>query len=124
MGKYQISPIGWPDGWEPDGALDVPNCVQPLEDLKGNRWLEYPVAEAVMLSLNRQCMNHPGRTWYIIVTVENESVSRAASYDAAGKETAAEVRRMCAVRPQKGSRGDCSHCPAGGLDCAKGSSLR
>jgi len=116
---YQVTPIWWPDGWEPNDPLDVPNCVQQTEEPKGSRWLEYPEAEATMLSLNRQCMDHPGRTWFVVVAIENEAVSRTVSYDAAGTETVVEVRCTHAVRPQKGRRGDCSHCPAGDLECAR-----
>ena len=72
-----------------------------------------------MLGLNRQCMDHPGTTWHVVVAVENEAVSRTVSYDPAGTETTVEVRRMHVIRPEQGGHGDCSHCPAHEFQCAK-----
>ena len=72
-----------------------------------------------VLGLNRQCMDHPIATWYVVVAVENEVLSRTVSYDSAGTETATEVRRMHVIRPAKGGRGDCSLCPAGSFPCAE-----
>ena len=28
---YKVTAIWWPDGWEPDSPLDVPNCVWQAE---------------------------------------------------------------------------------------------
>lgn len=116
---YKLTAIWWPDGWEPDAPLDVPNCVWQAQGHSGGQWLDYPQAEATMLALNRQCMDHPGTTWHVVVAVENEAVSRMVSYDPAGTETTTEVRRMHVIRPEQGGRGDCSHCPAHDFPCAR-----
>jgi hypothetical protein len=116
---YQVTPIWWPDGWEPRTPLDVPNCAWQAPDSVESEWLSYSQAEAVVLSLNRQCMNEPGRTWYIVVATENEPVSRTVSYDAAGMETVVEVRPRHTMHPTKGQGGDCSHCPAGEFPCSQ-----
>ncbi len=116
---YQVASIWWPDGWEPHSPLDVPNCVWQAKEPSDAQWLNYPQAEATMLGLNRQCMSQPGGTWYIVVAVENEPVSRTVSCDPAGTETTVEVRRTHTIRPLKGGYGDCSHCPAGTLPCSK-----
>lgn len=117
--SYQVMPIWWPDGWEPHSPRDVPNCVWEAQDPVDSQSLSYPQAETAVLALNRQCMNQPGSTWYIIVAVENEPVSRTITCDASGAETTTEVRRMHTIRPDKGGTGDCSHCPAGTFPCAK-----
>ena len=80
---YKVTAIWWPDGWEPDSPLDVPNCVWQAQGPAGGQWLSYPQAEATVLGLNRQCMDHPGTTWHVVVAVENEAVSRLVSYDPA-----------------------------------------
>ncbi len=116
---YQVAPIWWPDGWEPQSPLDVPNCVWQAKEPADAQWLDYPQAETIMLSLNRQCMSHPGETWYIVVAVENEPVSRTVSCDPDGTETTVEVRRTHTIRPLKGGYGDCTHCPGGDAPCAK-----
>jgi hypothetical protein len=116
---YQVTPIWWPDGWEPQSPLDVPNCVWQAQNPTDAQWLSYPQAEATVLSLNRQCMNQPGGMWYIVVAVENEAVSRTVSCDSAGTETTVEVRRLHTIRPEKGGHGDCAHCPAGTFPCSK-----
>ena len=72
-----------------------------------------------MLGLNRQCMDHPGTTWHVVIAVENEPLSRSVCYEPDGTEITAEVRRIHVIRPAQGGRGDCRHCPAGDLTCAK-----
>ncbi len=116
---YKVVALWWPDGWEPGSPLDVPNCVRQSEEHADGRWLGYAQVEATVLGLNRQCMDHPGATWYVVVAVENEVLSRTVSYDSAGTETATEVRRMHVIRPAEGGRGDCSLCPAGSFPCAE-----
>jgi hypothetical protein len=115
---YRVTSIWWPEGWEPDSPLDVPNCVWQAQERTGNEWLSYPEAEATVLALNRQCMEHPGAMWHVVVAVENEAVSRTISYDAAGTESTVEVRQMHVIRPAEGGHGECSHCPAHGFKCA------
>lgn len=116
---YKVTAIWWPDGWEPNSPLDVPNCVWQTREPVGGEWLSYPRAEAAVLGLNRQCMEHPGLTWHVVVAVENEAVARTVSYSAAGVETTMESRRMHVIRPMQGGHGDCGHCPAGAFPCAK-----
>ena len=98
---YKVTAIWWPDGWEPHSPLDVPNCVWQAQGRVGGECLSYPQAEATVLGLNRQCMDHPGTTWHVVVAVENEAVSRNVSYDPAGTETTVEVRRMHVIRPER-----------------------
>ncbi len=117
--SYKVTAIWWPDGWEAQGPLDVPNCVWQAEGQPGGQAVSYPQAEAMVLALNRQCMDQPGATWHVIVAVENEAVSRLVSYDPEGMETTVEVRRMHVIRPEHGGHGDCLHCPAHAMQCAK-----
>jgi hypothetical protein len=116
---FKVTAIWWPDGWEPTTPLDVPNCVWKSQESTGGECFSYPQAEATVLGLNRQCMDHPGSTWHVITAVENEAISRTISHDSAGTETTVEVRRMHVVRPAQGGRGECAHCPAHELPCAK-----
>jgi hypothetical protein len=116
---YKATAIWWPETWEPNSPLDVPNCVWQAQAGTGGQCLSYPQAEATVLSLNRQCMDHPGSSWYVIVAVENEAVSRIVSYDAGGMETTVEVRRMHVIRPEQGGHGNCAYCPAHDFSCAK-----
>jgi hypothetical protein len=116
---YVVTAIWWPDGWEPRSPLDVPNCVWQSHGRAGGEWFSYSQAEATVLALNRQCIEHPGRTWYVVVAVEGEAVSRTVCYDPAGSETMTEVRRIHVIRPEEGGRGDCSNCPAHAFPCAE-----
>ena len=117
--RYRVMAIEWPDGWEPDSPLDVPNCVWQAREPTGEPMRDYGCAEAAMLGLNRQCMDHPGAIWHVVIAVENEPLSRSVSYEPDGTEITAEVRRIHVIRPAQGGRGDCRHCPAGALPCAK-----
>ena len=117
--RYRVMAIEWPDGWEPDSPLDVPNCVWQAREPTGEPLRDYGSAEAAMLGLNRQCMDHPGTTWHVVIAVENEPLSRSVSYEPDGTEITAEVRRIHVIRPAQGGHGDCRHCPAGDLPCAK-----
>jgi len=116
---YKVTAIWWPDGWEPQSPLDVPNCVWQTRERIEGRWLSYTEAETVAFGLNRQCIDHPGTTWYAVVAIENEPLSRSVSYDPSGVETTTEVRRMHVIRPTQGGRGDCSHCPASAFPCVR-----
>jgi hypothetical protein len=116
---YIVTAIWWPDGWEPSSPLDVPNCVWQTQGKASGDWYSYPEAEAMVLALNRQSMDHPGRTWHVVVAVENEAVSRTIEYDPAGTETLTEVRRIHVIRPEHGGHGECANCPAHDFQCAK-----
>jgi hypothetical protein len=116
---YKVTAIWWPDGWEAHGPLDVPNCVWQTEGQPSREAVSYPQAEAMVLALNRQCMDHPGTTWHVVVAVENEALSRLVSYDPEGMETTVEVRPTHVIRPEHGGHGDCLHCPAHAMQCAK-----
>ncbi len=117
--RYQVSAIWWPEGWEPNGPLDVPNCVWQAPGRTAEEPLTYPKAEATVQALNRQCLDAPSTNWHVVVAVENEPLSRTVSYDASGTEATVEVRRMHVIRPEQGTTGDCSHCPAHAFPCAK-----
>jgi hypothetical protein len=116
---YKVTAIWWPEGWEPDSPLDVPNCVWQAQGRPAEKAMSYPEAEAAIRGLNRQCMSQPGTTWYVVVAVENEPVSQTVSYDSAGTETTVEIRRLHVIRPEQGGRGNCAHCPAHSLQCAQ-----
>jgi hypothetical protein len=116
---YKVAVIWWPDGWEPESPLDVPNCVWQSQGRDLGKWTSYPQAETIVLALNRQCMAYAGATWHVVVAVENETVSRVVSYDPVGTETTVEVRRMHVVRPKHGGHGTCRHCPAHEFQCAR-----
>ena len=88
MGRYRVSIIERPTGWEPASPDDVPpDPGPPLHVL----------AEAdELFAAVRHAIEHnqlPDRT--------------------------VEVRRLHVARPERGGKGDCSHCPARGLDCAR-----
>ena len=117
--NHTVVAVFWPDGWEPLNPLDVPNCVHQAQEHCEGDWFEYAQAEAAVLCLNRQCMDRPGETWYVVTAVENEPVSQTVCRDKDGVETATEVRPMHIIRPSRGGRGDCSHCPAGEFPCAE-----
>jgi hypothetical protein len=116
---YKVTPIWWPDGWEANSPLDVPNCVFQAQGSGGGEPMSYSEAEAVVLGLNRQCMDHPGTLWHVIMAIENEAVSRVVSYDASGMETTVETRRMHVIQPEQGSHGNCEYCPAHEFACSK-----
>lgn len=117
---YRVAAIWWPTGWEPLSPLDVPNCVWKAHNELGQERLSYPQALATVQGLNRQCMDHPGSMWYVLVAVENEPVSETVSCDAAGTETTVIVRRLHVIRPEsEGGKGDCSCCPAHDYPCAQ-----
>jgi hypothetical protein len=117
--SFKATAIWWPDGWEPKSPLDVPNCVWQSQGRQGGEWLSYQQAEDTIRSLNRQCLDNPSTTWYVIMAVENEPVSQTISYDPSGTETTVEVRRIHVIRPKEGGHGDCTHCPAHEFQCAK-----
>jgi hypothetical protein len=116
---YKVAALWWPEGWEPGAPLDVPHCVWRAQGGLEREPMSYRRALATVGALNRQCMDQPGTTWYVVVAVENEPVSQTVSLDAGGTETRVEVRRMHVVRPERGGHGSCAHCPAHDLPCAK-----
>ncbi len=115
--EYAIAAVWWPGGWEPSSPLDVPNCILQAHAESGRRLSSYRQAVAAMVALNRQCMAQPGTSWYVVVAIEAGAISKTVSWDAAGTETTALVRRLHVVRPERGGRGDCAFCPAHALPC-------
>lgn len=115
---HKVVAVWWPDGWEPLAPLDVPNCIHLTQEHAEGDWLDYDRAEAAVLALNRQCMDHPGETWYVVGAVENEPISRTVCRDSSGTAATTEVRPLHVITPAKGGRGDCTHCPAEALPCA------
>lgn len=112
----QIATIWWPDGWEPTGPLDVPNCLLPAKNPVTGPILDYRQAEAMVQALNRQCIDSPGTVWYVILAAkEPAEVASSERTDASVAEFASRV-----VRPPRGTAGDCSCCPAHNLPCARG----
>ncbi len=116
---YKVAAIWWPDGWEPDSELDVPNCAWRVQGELPEQRLSYRQAVATVQGLNRQSLDRHSSAWYVIVAVENEPISQTVSYDLASAETVVQVRRLHVVRPDEGGRGDCSHCPAACFPCAQ-----
>ena len=110
MTQFQVTAVWWPDGWEPGSPLDVPNCLgrvagqdvaSPSVDLKQ--------ALATVRGLNRQNMDHPGTTWYVVTEADAPPSASAGAAD----------RPLRVIEPVEGSgRGDCSHCPASSFPCA------
>ena len=116
---YKVTPIWWPEGWEPTSPYDVPNCVFKAAGGSARSAASYGEAEASVVALNRQCVDCPGSTWYVVVAVENEPVSTSVAFDAGGTETTVETRRLHVLRPEQGTRGNCDHCPAHSMTCAQ-----
>lgn len=115
---YKVTAIWWPEGWEPDSPLDVPNCLWRAQGSQDRPPLSYRRALATARGLNRQCMDQTGTTWYVVVAVENEPISQTVAVDASGSETRVEVRRVHTIRPPQGGHGRCAHCPAHNFQCA------
>jgi hypothetical protein len=104
MCDYQVATVWWPDGWEPNSPLDVPNCIGWVPQPAASPRMSYEQAVAAVRGLNRQNMDHPGTTWRVV---------------AAEGEPAPEGQTLQVVYPQEGGgRGDCSHCPAHSFPCA------
>jgi hypothetical protein len=118
--SYKVTAIWWPSGWEPNSPLDVPDCVWKSQGETADQRLSYQQALATVRGLNQQSMDHASAMWYVIVAVENEPLSQSVSFDASGTETRVDVRRLHLVGAEAGGgRGDCSHCPAHSLPCAR-----
>lgn len=115
--RYKIASIWWPAGWEPVSPLDVPLCICRTQGVLQEEQLTYQQALATLQALNQQAMDRATTTWYVMMAVENEPVSRTISYDPAGLQTTVEIRRLHVAQPAEGGHGDCSHCPARALDC-------
>ena len=117
--RYKVTAIWWPQGWEPQDPLDVPNCVFRAQGEIGDETFSYCEALAAVRRLNRQVIDQAGAMWYVVVAVENEPLSQSYSYDPAGTETLVEIRRLHVVHPAEGGgKGDCTHCPAHAFQCA------
>ena len=56
----------------------MPNCAWQAQGRGAGQWLSYPQAEATVLGLNRQSIEHPGTTWHVVVAIENELGTAAA----------------------------------------------
>jgi hypothetical protein len=120
---YKVAATWWPAGWEPQSPLDVPNCTWKAQGDADPKPHSYAQATAIVRGLNEQGMRHVGVMWYVVIAVENEPVLQTISHDASGTETTVEVRRLHVVRPEDGGgAGDCSHCPAGSIDCRRAAS--
>ena len=112
MGGYQVTAVWWPDGWEPRDPLDVPRCIRPARRAEdGGPRMDYRQAVAAVHGLNRQCLDHPGSTWYVVS--EADDVPAVAGRGIEAVLTAAAERPLRVLFPEGGGRGDCSHCPAG-----------
>jgi hypothetical protein len=114
---YKVVPLVRPEGWEPSGPADVPNCLGKAESRGPRAELSYQQALDTMWALNQQGMDHDSSTWFVPVAVENEPLEESVKYDPAGMETVVQVRRLHLVRPPRGGRGDCSYCPARDFPC-------
>lgn len=121
--SYRVAAIWWPTGWEPQSPGDVPNCVWRAQGETDPAPLSYAQASAAVRGLNQQSMDHASPLWYVVVAVEDEPVSQTVSYEPSGTETTVQVRRLHLVRPDDAGRGDCSHCPAHGLQCVRAGSV-
>ncbi|MCR4414568.1 MAG: hypothetical protein NUV77_19295 [Thermoguttaceae bacterium] len=117
--RYKVAAIWWPLGWEPQSPLDVPNCVWRARGGVEEQQVSYSQAVAVARGLNQQSIDHASATWYVVLAVENEPLSQTVSYDPSGLETSVQVRRLHVIRPDQGTPGDCSYCPARSYDCAQ-----
>jgi hypothetical protein len=106
MPEYQVAVLWWPDGWEPNSPLDVPNCIGWSGESRPGPKMTYDQAVTAVQGLNRQNMDHPGATWYVVAT------------EAEAAEGSADLQ---VVYPKEGGgRGDCAHCPARSFPCAAG----
>jgi len=120
MTRYQVTPVWWPDGWEPCDPLDVPRCIRPARPPDGpGPQMDYRQAVAAVHGLNRQCLDHPGATWYVVSEAEDPPATAAAGPDIAGVLAGAAEPPLRVLFPEGGGRGDCSHCPAHGHPCAE-----
>jgi hypothetical protein len=121
MTEYQIVSVWWPDGWEPQGPLDVPRCLLPSEaHLDDAPKMPFEQAVATLRGLNRQNMDHPGTSWCVLAEVGGQDSARGTLevVQVAGSGGTTEEVRI--VKPvEGGGRGDCSHCPAQHLPCAQ-----
>jgi hypothetical protein len=116
--RYKVATIWWPTGWEPHSPLDVPNCVWRAQGEPNDELMPYSRALATVQALNHQGMNVASSQWFVVIAVENEPISHTVSLDPSGTETTVKVRRVHLVHPDRGGRGDCTHCPAHSFDCA------
>ena len=76
---YKVAAIWWPTGWEPQSPIDVPNCVWRAQGEMDQDHITYPQALAMIRGLNQQSMDRAATMWYVIIAVENESISQSVS---------------------------------------------
>lgn len=114
--SFKLASLVRPEGWEPAGPLDVPNCIWKA-DSRARAEMTLDQAIDTMRALNRQSMDLADTTWFVPVAVQSEPLEESVSYDSAGKQTVTQVRRMEVIRPAEGGRGDCSYCPAHDFPC-------
>ena len=121
MVQYHILSIWWPEGWEPRGPSDVPNCawqteLEPLEPLNLARSMEQDEAFSTVRALNRQVIDATAERWYVVAAVESEPVPPTADEPA---EPGIDRYRLHILRPASGAgQGDCTACAAHDLPCA------
>ncbi|HBO44199.1 MAG TPA: hypothetical protein DD670_09750 [Planctomycetaceae bacterium] len=122
MVRYQVLSIWWPEGWEPSGPADVPNCAwetefDRIEPPRLGKPLSRDEALALVRALNRQVIDHAADRWYVAAAIDEEPLPRQPG--AILTDDRVERYRVHILIPQDASaRGDCSHCPAHELDCA------
>jgi hypothetical protein len=116
---YKLARLVRPEGWEPAGPYDVPNCIWKAQS--GASGGEMSLAQAVdtMCALNRQSIDLADTSWFVPVAIENEPLEESITYDSAGIETVRRARRLEVIRPAAGGRGDCSYCPAHDFPCRR-----
>ena len=119
MSIYVVATVWWPDGWEPQTPLDVPNCVGLTGEQVSGDFLTYEQAVATVRGLNQQNIDHPGTTWYVVAAVKGDMPSTTCCHCDEGAAATIEASRLEVVESlQGGSHGDCSHCPASQFPCA------
>lgn len=77
MSDYRVEIVERPEGWQPRAPLDVPDCPGKISARPDRQRMTHAQAVATVTALNRQCINHPGTNWYVIVPVEGESKSES-----------------------------------------------
>ncbi|NLE39442.1 MAG: hypothetical protein GX621_15580 [Pirellulaceae bacterium] len=122
MVRYQVLSIWWPEGWEPSGPADVPNCAwqtefDRIEPPHLGKPLTRDEALALVRALNRQVIDHAADRWYVAAAVDDEPLPRE-SIPISPCEGTERYRVRILIPEDESGRGDCSNCPAHELDCA------
>ncbi|MGA2033049.1 MAG: hypothetical protein ABSG68_12385 [Thermoguttaceae bacterium] len=118
MAQFQVITVWWPDGWEPNDPLDVPNCMWQAGEQTAEEPMSLEQALATVRGLNRQNMAHPGAVWHAVGVVEDGSALSDDCGDSAEQFEDASGRSIRLLRPRGSGKGDCSHCPAHAFPCA------